>query len=72
MAIATGVTEARIARGLTILALSKLTGQSRVTIYAAERGDDVNLETLVEIARALDVPLSQIAPDAAERLGAVL
>lgn len=68
MQAATGVTEIRQRQNLSISHLAIKAGVSRVTVYAVERGETVSLETLVSIAAALGVPLSDIAPGAAERL----
>lgn len=69
--VATGVTEIRKRQGLTITDVAVKTGMSRVTVYAVEAGEIVSLETLVTIARVLDVPLAEIAPDAAKELEGV-
>jgi transcriptional regulator with XRE-family HTH domain len=71
MQAATGVTEIRHRQRMSISRLAAKAGVSRVTVYAVERGESVSLETLVSIAAALGVPLSEIAPGAAERLEGV-
>ena len=58
-------------RGMSQGELGRQAGLSRLTVYAAYRGKPVSLETLVKIARALDVPLAEIAPDAAKALEGV-
>lgn len=71
MQTATGVTEIRKRQNLSISQLALKAGVSRVTVYAVENGEPVSLETLVRIATALDVPLANIAPEAAERIEGV-
>ena len=65
---ATGVTEIRQRQKMSISQLAVRAELTRVTVYAVERGESVSLETLVNIARALGVSLSDIAPDVAKAL----
>lgn len=71
MHAATGVTELRCERGMTVVSLAKAAGMSRVTLYAIERGEPVSIDLLIRLAKALEVPLATIAPDAAERVAEV-
>ncbi len=71
MHAAIGVTELRCERGMTVARLAQLAEMSRVTVYAVERGEPVSMDTLIRVATALEVPLSTIAPDAADRVAEV-
>lgn len=51
--------------------LCRRTGLARMTVQAADRGEPVSLETKVKLARALDVLLADIDPDAAKSLEGV-
>lgn len=62
----------RQAQGVSIGELSRRAGLSRMTVQAADRDESVALETLVKIARALGVSLSDIAPDAAKTLEGIV
>lgn len=55
-------------KGMSQGELARRAGLSRLTVYAAYRGKSVSLDTLVKIARALEVPLAEIAPEAAKAL----
>lgn len=58
-------------RGMPIATLAARAGVGRGAVYRAEAGQDVLLDTAVRFARVLEVPLAEIAPDAAEALEAV-
>lgn len=60
------------ARHITQAELSRRSGVSRPAIIRACRGDDVQLETWVRLARALAVNVYDLSPDAYGRMvGAV-
>lgn len=66
-----GIRELRERRGMPLAELARRTDLSRGTLYAAESGAPQRLDTLVRIARELEVPLSRISPDAAQAVEAV-
>ena len=67
-----GIRQLHEARGLSHTELGRLAKVSRTTLYLAEAGDDrVKLESLIKIARALEVPLRDIAPEGADLIKAV-
>lgn len=60
------------ARGWSQSRLSREAGVNHMTVgWAYHSTADVSLESWVKIARALDVPLSEIAPDQADKLRGV-
>lgn len=65
------IAEIRIGKKMSIAALARAAQVTRPTVYAAESGKNVDLDTLVRIAAALEVPLVEIAPDAAKVVEAV-
>lgn len=54
------IREIRKAKGLTQQDIAKMTGLSQQTISDAERGGNMNLATLVLIARALGVKVTEL------------
>lgn len=58
--------EVRRRRGMPMAELARRAGVSRNTLYYVERGTGVSLDTLVKIAAALEVPLVEISPSAAD------
>lgn len=65
------VREVRESKGISIGELSRRTGLARMTVQSADRGEAVSLETLVKIARELEVKVAEIDSDAAKMLGGV-
>lgn len=65
------ITALRAERGMSVAGLARAAGLTRPTVYAAEAGRTVDLLTLVSIAGALGVPLSEISQDAAKLLEGV-
>ena len=59
-------------RGLSQAQLRHRTGLARQTVTEAYYGRAVSLETMVRIARALDVPLKVLDPVAAQDLDGVV
>lgn len=59
-------------RGMSQGALARRTRLTRKSVTNAYRGRVVSFETWLKIAKALDVKLTALDPDAAERLGAAL
>lgn len=53
-------------------ALIRRSGLSKPTVYDACAGNTVSLETMARIARALDVPLCLLDPDAADDLDGLI
>ena len=51
--------------------LARRAGLSRQTLYAAEAGQPSRIDTLIPIARELEVSLSEISPEAAAAVAAV-
>jgi len=51
--------------------LARRADLARGTLYAAESGQPSRLDTLVRIARELEVSLAEISPDAARAVEAV-
>lgn len=68
---ATLLKEVRTRRGMPITELARRAQVSRNTLYYAEAGEPVGLDTLVKIAAALEVPLAEISPEAAKSIEAV-
>jgi transcriptional regulator with XRE-family HTH domain len=66
-----GIREIRERRGMPLAELARRADLSRGTVYAAESGAPSRLDTLVRIARELEVSLREISPDAADALAAV-
>jgi transcriptional regulator with XRE-family HTH domain len=58
-------------RGIPTAELARRAGVSRRTLYNLLEGMDSNLDTLIGVAKALEVPLAEIAPDAAARVAEV-
>ena len=71
MAEGSRIAELRTARRMTIAGLARAASVSRPTVYAAEAGEPVGLETLVKIAAALEASLADISPEAAKAIEAV-
>jgi transcriptional regulator with XRE-family HTH domain len=66
-----GIRQLRERRGMPLAELARRADLSRGTLYAAESGQPSRLDTLVRIARELEVPLAEISPDAAKAVQAV-
>lgn len=66
-----GIKAIRERRGMPLAELARRADLSRGTLYAAESGIASRLDTLVRIARVLEVPLSEISPDAAQAVAEV-
>ena len=71
MPTATLLRDVRKRRGMPITELARRAQVSRNTLYYAEAGEPVSLDTLVKIAAALEVSLSEISPSAALMVGSV-
>lgn len=67
----TGIRRLREKRGMPLAELARRADLSRGTLYAAELGQRSRLDTLVRIARELEVSLSEISPEAARAVEAV-
>lgn len=63
--------EVRQRRGMPVAELARRARISRNTLYYAEAGEPLGLDTLVKLAAALDVPLAEISPEAAALVAAV-
>lgn len=66
-----GIRTIRKRRGMPLAELARRADLSRGTLYAAESGQPSRLDTLVRIARELEVSLREISPAAADALAAV-
>lgn len=66
------IRELRASRQMSIAALAREAKVTRPTVYAAEAGRDVDLDTLVKIAAALSVPVGEISPEAGDLLRAAV
>ena len=66
------IREIRARRQLSIAGLAREANVTRPTVYAAEAGRDVDLDTLVKLATALGVPIGEISPEAGELLKAAI
>lgn len=58
--------EARKARGMTQMKLSELIGVSYQQVQKYEKGSDISVERLKQIAKAVNVPITLFFPAAAE------
>lgn len=66
-----GIRTIRERRGMPLAELARRAELARGTLYAAESGVPSRLDTLVRIARELEVQLAEISPDAAKAIEAV-
>jgi transcriptional regulator with XRE-family HTH domain len=60
------VREARKARGMTQMKLSELIGVSYQQVQKYEKGSDISVERLKQIAKAVNVPITLFFPAPAE------
>lgn len=58
-------------RGMPIATLAERANVGRGAVYRAEAGGNVLLDTAIRFAQVLEVPLAEIAPDAADRIEAI-
>jgi transcriptional regulator with XRE-family HTH domain len=60
------IKEARKARGMTQMKLSEKVGVSYQQVQKYEKGSDISVERLKQIAKAVNVPITLFFPGAAE------
>lgn len=71
MVVTPHLREVRERRGMPIATLAARAGIGRGAVYRAEDGQNVLLDTAIRFAQVLEVPLADIAPDAAKTLEGV-